>query len=89
MTTNTTLASKLQAVTENETRLLAAIQANRAQASGLDTQYKQLEEQRHVFAGAKLILEELQKEASADVADTPAPCAEDCGCVVEPMPAQT
>lgn len=87
MTTNTTLAAKLQAVTDNEGKLLAAIQSNRTQAASLDSQYKQLEEQRHVFTGAKLILEELTKEASVD-GDMPQPCTTDCGCV-EPMPAQS
>lgn len=66
MTTNTTVASKLEAVTQNEQRLLAAIQSNRAQAKQLDEQYKNMEEQRHVFAGAKLVLQELQNEASSD-----------------------
>lgn len=68
MSTPTTIASKLEAVTNNETKLLAAIQANRSQAAALETQYKQMEEQRNVFAGAKLILNELVKESNA--ADT-------------------
>lgn len=91
MTKYETLTTKYQAVNENEARLLAAIQQNRTQASSLDAQYKQLEEQRHVYTGAKLVLEELMKE------DTPTDCVTPCECeaptppqaTVVPMPNQT
>lgn len=84
MTTNDTLASKLKAITDNETQLLANIQAVRSQIQDAEKNLAALEERRHVFAGAKLIIQELQKEATSDEpAETPAPVAP-----IEVLPAQ-